>query len=312
MASSRSSPSLLDLITLVDNVPLNFEQDFSPYYRLFLSPDPRPHGYILPDTVNRMPWPLTFTIDHTQQSVTLSSPPAGSTLTKHANAAFQEAINSAIDGDIFSILHKTHSEYFQVLGAREFVQIERFAGPLFGIATRGAHLTGYVRDQDGLKIWVARRNRNLFTYPGLLDSTVAGGVKATDSPLDCILAESTEEASLPPAVVSSRIKATGVITLANRNPRTSLFHSEVLYVYDLDMTDLIPQPGDDEVEEFVLMGTNEVRKRMVAGEFKPNVCNVMIDFLVRHGEITAEDEDDYVEICARLRRKVPVPTSADV
>ncbi|CAM1509491.1 Fc.00g032300.m01.CDS01 [Cosmosporella sp. VM-42] len=311
--TSSTPRKLLDLITLVDNVPLAFEDDCSPYYRLYLAPDPRPHGYILPETVASMPWPPAFTISHARRSVTLAPPPSDTSLGTHANAAFQEAVDKAIDDDVFAILHKAHSEYFQILGAKGFVQVERFAGPLFGIAMRGAHLTGYVKDGDNLKIWVARRNRKLFTYPGLLDSTVAGGVKATDTPLDCILAESVEEASLSHTYVQAHVKSVGVITLANRNPRTALFHSEVLYVYDLEMpADMTPVPGDDEVEEFILMDVGEVRERMLAGEFKPNVCSVMVDFLVRHGVVTPEGEKDYAQLCGRLRRRVPVPTSADM
>ena len=259
-----------------------------------------------------MPWPPTFTIDHEARSVILTAPPAGTSLTEHANQAFQAAVDKAIEDDLFTILHKEHSEYFKIVGATEFVQVERFAGPLFGIAGRGAHLTGYVRDQDGLKIWVAKRSRHLFTFPGLLDSTVAGGVKASDTPLTCILTESVEEASLQPSYVSSHIVPTGIITLANHNPSSGLFHSDMVYVYDLPMpANMVPVPGDDEVEEFVLMGAVEVMERMLKGEFKPNVCCVMIDFLIRHGVIT-EGMEDYEEICARLRRRIPVPMSANM
>ncbi|KAH6983322.1 hypothetical protein BKA56DRAFT_718693 [Ilyonectria sp. MPI-CAGE-AT-0026] len=294
-------------------VPLGFETDCHPYYRLHLAPDPRPHGYVLPDTVARMPWPASFAIDHGSRTVTLAAPPSGVTLTAHANAEFQQAVDAAIDGDVFPVLHQTHSEYFRVVGAREFVQIERFAAPLFGIAGRGAHLTGYVRAPDGsIRIWVARRSWALFTYPGLLDSTVAGGVKASDTPLGCILAESTEEASLPPALVRGRTRAAGVVTLATRKAQSGLVHSEVLYVYDLELpAGVVPTPGDDEVESFALMSCGEVRRRMLAGEFKPNVCSVMIDFMVRHGEVTAENEEDYVEICQRLRRRLPVATAGE-
>lgn len=257
-----------------------------------------------------MPWPPAFAIDHEHRSVTLSKPPSNTSLSAHANAAFQQAIDGAIDGDVFPILHKTHSEYFKVLGASEPVQMERFATTLFGIATRGAHLTGYVRNP--LRIWVARRSRSLFTYPGMLDSTVAGGVKADHTPLECILAEAVEEASLPPSLVSESVRPVGVVTSANRNTRNGLFHSDVVYVYDLEIPpDVTPAPGDDEVEEFVLMGCDEVRARMLAGEFKPNVCAVMVDFMIRHGVVTPENEGDYVEICARLRRRVPVPTSPE-
>ncbi|SPJ81605.1 related to thiamin pyrophosphokinase [Fusarium torulosum] len=312
--STGPSRKLLDLITAIDSAPLDFGSNYAPYYRLFLSPDPRPHGFILPATVSLMPWPKTFTIDHDSRSVTLSEPPSTSTLTEHASSSFQQAVDKAVDNDLFPILNKEHSEYFRVVGARSFVQIERFSAPLFGIATRGAHLTGYVRGNDGrIKIWVARRSRHLFSYPGLLDSTVAGGIKASDAPLACIKAESTEEACLPPDLVSSRVEPAGVITLANINSQSKLFHPEIIYVFDLDMpSDVVPTPGDDEVEEFVLMDCGEVVERMLKGEFKPEVCPVMIDFLVRRGFITKESEGDFEEIQKRLRREIPVPMESDV
>ncbi|KAM0207203.1 hypothetical protein ACHAQD_012126 [Fusarium lateritium] len=313
-ASSSPSRKLLDLITDIDNAPLDFGSNYAPYYRLFLSPDPRPHGFILPATVSLMPWPKTFAIDHNNHSVTLCEPPSASTLTEHANSSFQQAVDKAIDDDLFPILHKEHSEYFRVVGARSFVQIERFSAPLFGIATRGAHLTGYVRGDNGhMKIWVAKRSRHLFSYPGLLDSTVAGGIKASDTPLACIKAESTEEACLPPDLVSSRVEPAGAITLANINARSKLFHSDIIYVFDLEMpSDVIPRPGDDEVEEFVLMDCGEVVEHMLKGGFKPNVCPVMIDFLVRRGFITKENEGDFEKIQKRLRREIPVPLESDV
>lgn len=181
-------------------------------------------------------------------------------------------------------------------------------------------MTAYVRssssDSSIKGIWVARRSPTLFTYPGKLDSTVAGGVKATDTPTGCILAEAAEEASLPETLISSAAcRATGVITLANRNPRTGLFHSEILYVYDLELPeDVIPTPADGEVESFILMPVDEVRRRMEEGEFKPNVCPVMIDFMMRHGLITPESEGEgrYVDISNRLRRRLPVPLDSDI
>ncbi|UKZ78401.1 hypothetical protein TrVFT333_006138 [Trichoderma virens FT-333] len=316
-STTRTSSRLLDLITVFDNVPLDFEQNCHPYYRLILAPDDRVHGYVHPNTIARMPWPAAFTIDHEKRQVVLSAPPAGTSLSAHANAAFQEAVDAAIDGKIFPTLNGMHSEYFLVPGAREFVQIERFAATLFGIGTRGAHLTAYTTTAEGeLRIWVARRSKTLYTYPGKLDSTVAGGVKASDSPLDCILAESMEEASLPVSLVGPRVRTTGAITMVNRNPRSELVHSEILYTYDLELSgegEEVPRLGDDgEVEEFVLMSCEEVKQRMLAGEFKTNVCAVMIDFLIRHGKITPEGEPDYVDICTRLHRKLPVPTRSDV
>ena len=160
-----------------------------------------------------------------------------------------------------------------------------------------------------LRIWVARRSAHLVAHPSLLDSSVAGGVKASSTPLDCILAESYEEALLSPDFVAANVKSVGAVTLANRHVKSERFHAEVLYVFDLEMPlDVIPTPGDEEVEEFVLMEVGEVMERMLAGEFKPNVCPIMIDFLMRHGVITPENEPYYVEIGTRLHRTLPMPT----
>ncbi|EGX94097.1 thiamin pyrophosphokinase-related protein [Cordyceps militaris CM01] len=322
-------PSLLDLITKVDNLPLDFSPtNCSPYYRFLVAPDPRPHGFIHPTTVSRLPWPPAFAIAHAAATVTLAAPTAAL-----ANAALQDAVDAALACGRFPTLNGLHSEPFRIPGVRNaaypdqpsLLRVERFAAALFGINTRGAHLTAYVRDSTTgavAGVWVARRSASLYTYPGMLDSAVAGGVKADDDPLDCMLAESEEEARLLPAIVAPRLRPAGVVTLANRNPRTALVHGEILYVYDLDLSPpaagddaaalgLVPLPGDDgEVDEFMLMDWQEVVRRMRAGEFKPNVCAVMIDFFIRHGLVTPETEDQYVEICSRLRRKLPMPTNA--
>ena len=253
-----------------------------------------------------MPWPPAFAINHETKKIVLSA-----SSPEETNAAFQLAVDSAIDSGAFPSLNGLHSEPFRIMSLAG-VHVERFASSLFGIATRGAHLTCFTRDEAGAvaKIWVARRSPKLFTYPGMLDSTVAGGVKAPDSPLDCIIAEADEEASLPVEMVAARVVPVGVVTLANTNVRTGLHHSEILYVYDLELRPHeVPAPHDGEVAEFVAMDCDDVVDRMRAGEFKPNVCAVMIDFLVRHGVVSEKTEPNYVDVCARLRRTLPVPTS---
>jgi hypothetical protein len=39
---------------------------------------------------------------------------------------------------------------------------------------------------------------------------------------------------------------------------------------------------------------------------------VMVDFFVRHGLITAENEPDYLEISSRLHRRLEYPTASHV
>jgi isopentenyldiphosphate isomerase len=264
------------------------------------------------ETVDKMPWTSNFSIDHSANKVSLDLPintPAT------INQEFQTVIDAAIASNKFDVLHGDHSEPYLVQGVSYPLHLERFTAPLFGIATRGAHMTGYTRSASTgeLKVWVARRSPHLFTYPNKLDTTVAGGVKAQHTPLQCIIEESEEEASLPRDFVSEAVKSVGVITYMTRSARTGSVHPDVLFVFDLEMPEtLVPKPNDEEVSEFKLLTIDEVKEAMFAGEFKANCNLVMIDFFIRHGIITAENELDYVELQQRLHRRIPIPTSPNM
>lgn len=268
---------------------------------------------MLPSTVSQMPWSGDFVIDHDSRRIQLLDSSGGKDTARACVAAFQKVIDAAIDADIFPVLHGDHSEMYKILGANYPVRLERFAAPLFGIASRGAHMTAYVRTPSGLKIWVPRRSLDLFIYPGMLDTSVAGGVKADHSPFDCIVEEADEEASLPADFLRENLCAVGVLTYVTKNETTGLMQSCVLYAYDIELPEtIIPKPKDEEVFAFHLLSVEEVQHAMLKEEFKPNCVLVMLDFFVRHGIITQENERDYIEIVMRLRRKLPVPTTPEL
>lgn len=84
---------------------------------------------------------------------------------------------------------------------------------------------------------------------------------------------------------------------------------DVLYLYDLEIPeDVIPKPKDDEVEAFFLMDVVQGKEALLNEDFKTNCASVMIDFFIRHGIITDDNEPDYLEIVTRLHRTLPVPT----
>ncbi|KAM0270032.1 hypothetical protein ACHAQH_009568 [Verticillium albo-atrum] len=309
MASSSPFSSFMNLIDEVDNVPLDF--DFNTLYKLLLPSDDRPHGFIIPATVSKLPWTADFAIDHERRVVQVKDAPPGQDPGDWCNRALQRVIDAIVaDGATFESVHGRHSEPFRVMGANYPVSIERFPAPLFGIGSRGAHMTGYVRTAEGVKIWIPRRSRHLFTYPGMLDTTVAGGVKATDEPWDCIVAEAGEEASLPTEYVMEHARAVGAVTYVHRNEVKGAVFPTVLYVYDLEMPEtMVPKPMDDEVEEFLLMTVEEVTEAMLRKEFKANCVSVMLDFYVRHGILTAANSAEYLDIVTRLRRPLPVATN---
>lgn len=268
---------------------------------------------MLPEIVQKMPWTSDFAIYHSARTVHLTVAPASCT------AALSKLIQRAIDNDTFKVIHGQHSEPYPIIGANFPVSVERYASNLFGIVSRGAHLTAYTKGKDGeLKIWVPKRAAHLFTFPGCLDTTVAGGVAAGEGPFECIVREAEEEASLPEELVRKKAKAVGCITYVGikdvknggDSGEVGLFAPDCVYVFDLELDDgTVCKQNDEEVEKFMLMDVEDVKNALGRGEFKTNSALVMIDFFLRHGVIKEEEEKNYTEIMARLHRRLPLPTA---
>lgn len=337
------------------------------YYAFYLPGDARPHGFLPSSVVEQMPWTPDFVVSPPgalPRTVTLldTSSPSGASSTGTSaaaaacNASLSAVVRLAQEKGLFAktLGRKAAGEDFRIMGYHpprspehgDIVQLRRSAAPLFGIANRGAHMTVYTRDPatGAYRFWTPRRSAHLATYPGMLDNTVAGGVRAEETPLECILHEADEEASLPADFVRRHVRAAGAVTYVtqtgsgggvdnkddNNETRaagadadaqtsvggfdTGLCVPDVLYCYDLEIPAdqagaVVPAPRDDEVECFYLWDLDTTRAALARGEFKPNTALVLLDFFVRHGLLTEEDEPDYVEILARLHRRLPVPTA---
>lgn len=260
-----------------------------------------------------MPWPTQFRIDHQKLTVHIEEPSAGQDPSASVIAAFKAAIDVAIAKDVFRCLGGRHSEPYSIPGAPYPVHFERFAASLFGITTRGAHLTAYTFVDEKLMIWVPRRSQKVGTWKGMLDSTVAGGVAANETPFENIVREAAEEASLSDELVRSHAKQVGVLTYMGLSQGENGWEKgmalpDMVCVYDLELpSHVIPRPCDEEVKEFQLMDIAELKQRMLAKEFKPNSAVIMLDFLIRHGLVTIETEKDYVELVQRMHRQLPFP-----
>ena len=183
--------------------------------------------------------------------------------------------------------------------------VERSATALLGVLNLGVHLNGFVKRTDGIWLWMARRARNRPRYPGKLDQMVAGGMTAYQSPQQVMKRECQEEAGVP-MTLAETLKSVGLVTLCHHNSKGQL-RREILYTYDLELPETFqPCNQDGEVEEFQLMPIAEV-VRLVAetDEIKTNCNLVVLDFLVRHGVLQA-DQVYYAELVEGLRRS-PTP-----
>lgn len=74
-----------------------------------------------------------------------------------------------------------------------------FSSAILGARAFGVHITGYTRSpEDGrMKIWMQKRSLTKPTYPGMMDTMVGGGITAGLQPLQVMMKEAHEEASIP-------------------------------------------------------------------------------------------------------------------
>ncbi|KAM3541430.1 hypothetical protein ARSEF1564_005657 [Beauveria bassiana] len=221
--------------------------------------------------------------------------------------------------DTFPLLRGWRDELWPVHGRRGelLFSVERAAVGLFGAVRYGVHLTAYVEDSSavphGIRIWVPRRAATKSTFPGMLDNTVAGGLTTGEDPFECVVREADEEASLPGAVVRADTRPVGALTYmyvtdGPGNGEAGYVYPEVEWAYDLRLDkDVVPRPKDGEVDEFYLCDVDTIKRDMARGEYKPNCALVMLDFFIRRGILTEEEEPQLAEIQRRMHRELPFP-----
>ena len=252
-------------------------------------------------------------VDDTERTVVAFQLPSE----EERNAAFARLAQHWRETDTYPILRGWRNELWPVYERTGtlLMSMERAASGLFGVMRYGVHMTAYVRDPAasyGIKIWVARRSPTKSTFPGMLDNAAAGGLMTGEDPLECIIREANEEADISEALSRAHIKAAGGVTYVyithKEAGEAGLVYPEVQWIYDLELpAGATPTPKDGEVAAFQLCTVEEVRAQLAAGEYKPNCAVVTIDFFVRHGILTREDEPDFDEISRRIRRRLPFP-----
>ncbi|WVW81526.1 hypothetical protein I302_103521 [Kwoniella bestiolae CBS 10118] len=187
-------------------------------------------------------------------------------------------------------------------------EVERAATPILGCTALGVHMTAYEGEGDEMKIWVPRRSANRIRSPLKYDSSVAGGLPLGLTPLAALVTECEEEAGWPEQLIKNHVRNAGMISLFQISKWGGLAPDSD-YVYDLKLPPTSsdeyqpPKPNDEEVESFQLLSIPEVISALKQNEFKPTSAVVTIDFLIRHGFITPENEPNYSEILRRIHRR---------
>ena len=185
-------------------------------------------------------------------------------------------------------------------GATPLLRMERAGAPLFGVTSYGVHVNGIVRDGDVLSMWIGRRSASKPNYPNMLDNVCAGAIAFGMGVRETLIKEAREEASIP-EVLAARAKPVAALRYCCEGDGG--LRPDVLFVHDLDLPpDFTPTPGDGEIAEYMLWPLDRVAARVRDSfDFKFNCNLVVIDFLIRHGVIAA-DEPDYLALIEGLHR----------
>ena len=219
-----------------------------------------------------------------------------------ARSAAMERVLQALEAD--GIVQGRRGESYPVtrsFAEPPFLQIERAGIPHFGVRAFGVHMSGYVRRNDGIHMWIGRRAKDKHTYPGMLDNTVAGGQPIGICLRDNLIKECAEEASIPRTLAE---QAKAVSTLSYLNQSGPQLKPDIMTCFDLELPeDFTPRPNDGEVHSFELWPIRRVFETVRdTTEFKYNCNLVLIDFFVRHGLLSADDPQ-FMAIVSGLKKE---------
>jgi isopentenyldiphosphate isomerase len=200
---------------------------------------------------------------------------------------------------------KFYDKNLQVVSSKgeHVLDMDRSGLDPFGVVSFSAHMIGFVRGGDDIKYWVPKRSVTKPTVPNKLDSTVAGVVRSGERPVDCMARKIAVEASVPEEYTRANIAACGTVSyqMSITSRGKSGCQHIISYLYEMEFgREVIPRPGNNEVEAFSLMTLDNVKAALMEGEFVANRAMVWLAYLIRHSVVTPENEPDFIEVCQRL------------
>ncbi|XP_066993580.2 uncharacterized protein [Anabrus simplex] len=227
---------------------------------------------------------------------------------RERSAKLDDVLRECRSNNVFIALKGWREECFEVRAVfsnESLLKMDRSATCLFGIRNYGVDINGYVMDPEkGLCIWLQQRSATKQTWPGKWDNMVGGGLSVGYGILETAIKEAAEEASIPIELMEKLCPA-GCVSFFFESERGLFPNTE--FVYDLELPlDFIPFNSDGEVETFELLPANEIIEKVLSPGFKTTSCPVVIDFLIRHGLITPENEPNFPQLVELLH--VPLQT----
>ena len=216
--------------------------------------------------------------------------------------AIEEVLLNMRERQLFNALKGWRDEKYNVsekFYSEKVFKIERSAISLFGTLAYGCHMNGYVKDDNGVyKIWIARRSKTKQTFPGMLDNIAAGGLAWDLKIHECSIKELDEEAGINGELLRT-LKSVDCITYAYEDEDG--INREGEFVFDIKLPlNFVPINKDGEAESFQLMTIEEIKKAVISDDFKPNSALITINFLMRKGLITPDENSNYLYLLENM------------
>lgn len=214
------------------------------------------------------------------------------------NDALEETLLKLKSEDVFPALRGWRGECYVTRASSsgpELFKMERAGSVLFGVKSYGVHITGYVNHSSkGLCVWFQQRSKTKQTWPGMFDSFVGGGLTESYGVRETAIKEAGEEANVPEDLASN-LKPVGVVSFLHESERG--IQPDTEYVFDLELPEgFKPSNNDGEVEDFVLVPVKEIPDFICKENFKITSSAIALDWLIRHGIVTPENESYFAEI----------------
>ncbi|KAK9728271.1 NUDIX domain [Popillia japonica] len=202
----------------------------------------------------------------------------------------------------FSTLKGWRDECYEVkteFHLESLLKMDRSATCLFGIKNYSIYINGYIRHPTlGLCIWLQQRSATKQRWPGMWDNMVGGGLSVGYGIQETAHKEAIEEASVP-AEYRKNMISVGTVSFFFESDQGLFPNTE--FVFDLELpTDFVPKNADGEVERFELLPASKFLERLFSADFKTTSIPVALDFLIRHGVISPENEPHYSRIVELL------------
>ncbi|WWC85557.1 uncharacterized protein L201_000421 [Kwoniella dendrophila CBS 6074] len=213
-------------------------------------------------------------------------------------------------------------------------EIERAAAPIFCLTALSMHLTAYEGEGEDMKIWLPKyadsekdsksklfsvseklefafhlihqsseRNQLLFAESFfLMMKTVECEFTGTGvTPIDSLSKCGHQDLGWSEECIKRNAKSTGIVSL----------FQVANYTYDLklpsqDSPDYLAPKASHEGVSYKLYTVPEVLEALKSNQFWSNSAIATIDFLIKHGIITPENEPNYAEIVKRLHRSTGI------